>query len=160
VEAHDATKRERTRLGIANARDFTDREQAKNWWHIAADWCEREPHKVAAMPRTRMPDQRGDARSMHKITVQYFDPADGDDFETAYRERHVPLVQAVPGLERFTISLPHADGAPYLVAELWFADGDALSTARTSAEMAAVRADSATYDVARRVIFDGSVEDV
>ena len=97
---------------------------------------------------------------MHKITVQYFDPADGDDFETAYRERHVPLVQAVPGLERFTISLPQADDAPYLVAELWFADGDALSTARTSAEMAAVSADSATYDVARRVIFAGSVEDV
>ena len=97
---------------------------------------------------------------MHKITVQYFDPADGDDFETAYRERHVPLVQAVPGLERFTISLPHTDGAPYLVAELWFADGNALSTARTSSEMAAVRADSATYDVARRVIFDGRVEDV
>src|SRR5215469_2403133 len=119
-----------------------------------------EPPKLAGMPRIRMPGQRGDARSMHKITVQYFDPADGDDFETAYRERHVPLVQAVPGLERFTISFPHADGAPYLVAELWFADGDALSTARTSAEMAAVSADSATYDVARRVIFAGSVEDV
>ena len=97
---------------------------------------------------------------MHKITVQYFDPADGDEFESAYRERHVPLVRAVPGLERFTISLPHGDGAPYLVAELWFADGDALSTERTSAQMAAVRADSATYDVARRVIFAGSVEDV
>ena len=97
---------------------------------------------------------------MHRITVQYFDPADGDDFETAYRERHVPLVHTVPGLERFTISVPHADGAPYLIAELWFADGNALSTAQTSAEMAAVRADSATYDVARRVIFAGSVEDV
>jgi uncharacterized protein (TIGR02118 family) len=97
---------------------------------------------------------------MHKMTVQYVDPADGDDFEAAYRERHVPLVRAVPGLERFTISLPHTDGAPYLVAELWFADGDALSTARASAEMAAVRADSETYDVARRVIFAGSVEDV
>jgi uncharacterized protein (TIGR02118 family) len=97
---------------------------------------------------------------MHKITVQYFDPTDGDDFEAAYRERHVPLVHAVPGLARFTISLPHTDGAPYLVAELWFADGDALSTAGTSAEMAAVRADSASYDVARRVIFAGSVEDV
>ncbi len=107
-----------------------------------------------------MPELRGDARLMHKITVQYCDPADGGDFETAYRERHVPLVREVPGLERFTISLPHADGAPYLVAELWFADGDALSTARTSAEMTAVRADSATYDVARRVIFDASVEDV
>lgn len=97
---------------------------------------------------------------MHKITVQYFDPVDGDDFETAYRERHVPLVQAVPGLQRFTISLPHADGAPYLVAELWFAGGEALSTAQTSAEMAVVRADSTTYDVARRVIFAGSVEDL
>jgi uncharacterized protein (TIGR02118 family) len=96
---------------------------------------------------------------MHKITVQYFDPVDGDDFETAYLERHVPLVQPVPGLERFTISLPDGDGAPYLVAELWFADADALSTAGTSAEMAAVRADSATYDVARRVIFAGSVGD-
>jgi uncharacterized protein (TIGR02118 family) len=96
---------------------------------------------------------------MHKITVQYFDPADGDDFENAYRERHVPLVRAVPGLERFTITLPHT-GAPYLVAELWFADGDALSIADGSAEMAAVRADSATYDVARRVVFAGSVEDI
>src|SRR3954452_14547434 len=97
---------------------------------------------------------------MHKITIQYFDPSDGDDFETAYRERHVPLVQAVPGLERFTISLPHADGAPYLVAERGFADGAALGPARASPEMAAVQADSATYDVARRVIFTGSVEDV
>ena len=97
---------------------------------------------------------------MHKITVQYFDPANGDEFETAYRERHVALVRAIPGLERFTISLPNGDGAPYLVAELWFADGDAQSTAGTSAEMAAARADSATYDVARRVIFTGAVEDV
>ena len=97
---------------------------------------------------------------MHRITVQYFDPADGDDFERAYRERHVPLVHTVPGLDRFTISLPHAEGAPYLVAELWFADGDALNAAQVSAETAAVRADSATYDVARRVIFSGSVEDV
>ena len=46
-----------------------------------------------------------------------------------------------------------------LVAELWFADGDTLSTAQTSAEMAAVRADSATYDVARRVMFARTVED-
>ena len=97
---------------------------------------------------------------MFKITVQYFDPADADAFETAYRERHVPLVQAVPGLERFTISTPHTGGAPSLVAELWFADGQALSTARASAEMAAVSADSGTYDVARRIIFAGNVEDL
>ena len=33
---------------------------------------------------------------MHKITVQCFDPADGDDFKTAYRERHVPLAVGSP----------------------------------------------------------------
>jgi len=98
-------------------------------------------------------------RPMRTITVQYFDPADRDDFETAYREGHVRLARAAPGLERCTISLPSGCDAPYLVAELWFADGDAVSAAGTSAETAAVRADSATYDVARRVIFAGSVED-
>ncbi len=107
-----------------------------------------------------MPRPRGDARSLHKITVQYFDPADGDDSETAYRERHVLLVQAVPGLERFTISLPHATARHTWSRSCGSPDGNALNTARTSAEMAAARADSATYDVARRVIFAGSVEDV
>ena len=43
---------------------------------------------------------------------------------------------------------------------VWFPDGDALSNAQGSAEMAAARADSVTCDVARRVIFAGSVEDV
>lgn len=97
---------------------------------------------------------------MHKITVQYFDPADGDDFEAAYRARHVPLVQELPGLERFTLSFPRTAGAPYLVAELWFADGDALLAAQASREMTRVRADSQTYHVGRRVIFAASVEDV
>jgi uncharacterized protein (TIGR02118 family) len=97
---------------------------------------------------------------MHKITVQYLDPADGDDFEATYRERHVPLVQKLPGLERFTLSFPRTADAPYLVAQLWFADGDALVAARTSPEMAPVAADSETYDVSRRVIFAASVEDV
>jgi len=96
---------------------------------------------------------------MHKITVQYFDPADGGAFEAAYRERHVPLVKAVPGLERFTLSLP-GGGAPYLVAELWFADTDAMVAARGSAEMAAAAADAETYAVGSRSIFDGAVEDV
>jgi uncharacterized protein (TIGR02118 family) len=96
---------------------------------------------------------------MHKITVQYFDPADAAGFEAAYRKRHVPLVKAVPGLERFTLSLPDG-GAPHLVAELWFADRDAMLAARGSAEMAAAGADAETYDVGRRVIFDGAVEDV
>jgi uncharacterized protein (TIGR02118 family) len=97
---------------------------------------------------------------MHRLTVHYFEPADGPAFEAAYRERHVPLVQAVPGLERFTLSLPRDEGAPYLVAELWFADADALKAAFGSAEMAAAGADAETYDVARRAMFSAAVEEV
>lgn len=97
---------------------------------------------------------------MHKIAVEYFDPADGAAFEASYRARHVPLVKQLPGLERFTLSFPSTPGAPNLVAELWFADGDALAAARTSPQMASVAADSETYEVARRVIFAASVEEV
>lgn len=97
---------------------------------------------------------------MHKIPVQYFDPTEvDDDCEAAYRARDVPLAQQVPGLERFTLSFPRTPDAPYLVAELWFADADTLTADQTSPEMAAVVADAETYDVARRVTFAASVED-
>lgn len=69
---------------------------------------------------------------MHKIAVEYFDPADGAAFEASYRARHVPLVKQLSGLERFTLSFPSTPGAPNLVAELWFADGDAVSRERRS----------------------------
>jgi uncharacterized protein (TIGR02118 family) len=98
---------------------------------------------------------------MHRVTVQYFDPADGPSFEAAYRERHVPLVKAVPGLDRLTVTRTRGDeGAPYLVAELWFADLDAMRAGLGSPEMAAARADADTYDVARRTTFSGAVEKV
>jgi len=73
----------------------------------------------------------------------------------------VPLVRAVPGLERFTLSRPRGgDGTPYLVAELWFADTGAMKGALGSAEMATVGADADSYDVGRRVMFTGRVEQV
>lgn len=97
---------------------------------------------------------------MHRLTVQYFDPADAAEFEAAYRERHVPLAQAVPGLARLTVTTPRGDGAPYLQAELWFADRDALKAGLSSPEMAAATADAETYDVARRAAFTGEVEEI
>jgi uncharacterized protein (TIGR02118 family) len=97
---------------------------------------------------------------MHRLTVQYFDPADGDAFLAAYRERHVPLAQAVPGVERLTLTTPRGDGAPYLQAELWFADHDAMKAGLSSPEMGAAAADAETYDVARRVSFTGEVEEI
>jgi uncharacterized protein (TIGR02118 family) len=97
---------------------------------------------------------------MHRLTVQYFDPADAGEFEAAYRERHVPLAQAVPGLRRLTVSTPRGDGAPYLQAELWFADRDAMRSGLSSPEMGAAALDAETYDVARRISFTGEVEEI
>ena len=98
---------------------------------------------------------------MHKVTVQYFDPADGPTFEATYRERHVPLVKAVPRLEHFTLTRPRGgEGTPYLVAELWFADLEAMKAGLGSPEMAAAGADAEDYDVARWTMFSGAVEDV
>jgi len=98
---------------------------------------------------------------MQRVTVQYFDPADGPSFEAAYRERHVPLVKAVPGLQRFTLTRPRGgEGTPYLVAELWFPDLDVLTASLGSPEMAAAGADAETYEVARRTMFSGPVEEV
>ena len=96
----------------------------------------------------------------HRLTVQYLAPADPDGFLAAYRTRHVPLVQAVPGLARFTLSTPRGTGAPHLVAELWFEDAETMSAALRSPEMAATAADAETYDVEQRVLFTGAVEDV
>jgi uncharacterized protein (TIGR02118 family) len=97
---------------------------------------------------------------MHRLTVQYFDPTDGDAFLADYRARHVPLVQAIPGLARFTLTTPRGDGAPYLQAELWFADSETMQAGLSSPEMGAAAEDAETYDVARRAMFSGEVEDI
>lgn len=98
---------------------------------------------------------------MHRLTVQYFDPTDPVGFHAAYRERHVPLVKAVPGLERFTLSTPNGiDGTPALVAELWFADAEALKAGLSSAEMGAAAEDGETYAVGKRLMFTGEVDEV
>ncbi|MFD0683481.1 EthD family reductase [Actinomadura fibrosa] len=99
---------------------------------------------------------------MQRLTVQYFSPADPDAFDKGYQERHVPLVRAVPGLKRFTLTHPQALGgdAPYLVAELYFEDADALKASLTSPEMGAAAQDAATYDVASTVMFSGEVTEI
>jgi len=97
---------------------------------------------------------------MQRITVQYVTPADAEAFESQYAEEHVPLVKAIPGLARFTLSHPRAMGgeAPYLVAEMWFADADALKAALRSPEMAAAGKHAAGLGVAT-TMFSGEVVD-
>ncbi|HUN35507.1 MAG TPA: EthD family reductase [Trebonia sp.] len=98
---------------------------------------------------------------MHKLTVQYSDPADPAAFDAHYQQVHVPLAAKIPGLRRFTVSKPRGLGAPapYLVAELWFDDVDALNAGLGSAEGAAAAADVQTFAIGSVVMFAGDVEE-
>lgn len=99
---------------------------------------------------------------MHRITIEYGAPVDADAFDAHYRDVHVPLVAAVPGLLRFTAIEPRGLGAqaPYFVAELWFEDADTLQAALKSPEMAAAAADAQGFDVDSMMMFSGEVVDL
>ena len=70
---------------------------------------------------------------VHRLIVQYGQPTDPAAFDKHYRDVHVPLVQAVPGLVRFTVghprSLDPSTPAPYAVAELDFESAQAMGEA-------------------------------
>ncbi|HET8560350.1 MAG TPA: EthD family reductase [Marmoricola sp.] len=98
---------------------------------------------------------------MHRVTVQYATPADAEAFEQRYRDEHVPLVRTLPGLRRFSLSHPRGmqGEAPYLVAELWFDDGEAVKSALKSPEMARAGEHAAGLG-AQLTIFTGEVDEL
>jgi uncharacterized protein (TIGR02118 family) len=74
-----------------------------------------------------------------KLVVLYATPDDPDAFDAHYRDVHVPLVDNVPGVEKFEWATfaAAADGGEmtyHLIAELHFADPDALQTALATDE--------------------------
>ena len=75
---------------------------------------------------------------MYRLTVVYDEPADKEAFDLRYTNEHVPLVKAVPGLERFQLSHP-AGGTPYLVAELIWPTEEAFKASSSTPEMTATR---------------------
>lgn len=75
-----------------------------------------------------------------KLIALYKEPKDPAAFDQAYFNTHIPLINKVPGLQkvvinRFTRTIM-GDGF-YLMAELHFADNEALKAAMKSPEMAA-----------------------
>jgi uncharacterized protein (TIGR02118 family) len=83
-----------------------------------------------------------------KLVVLYGTPDDPDAFDAHYRDVHVPLVQKVPGLDKFEWATfaAAADGGEltyHVIAELHFADPDALQTALGTDEGKAAAADFA-----------------
>lgn len=83
---------------------------------------------------------------MHRLTIQYAVPDDPEAFDAHYFGTHVPLVAPLPGLQQFSWSKPRPLGGEqtvYLVANLDFADAEALTTALRSETMAAAGEDAA-----------------
>jgi uncharacterized protein (TIGR02118 family) len=81
-----------------------------------------------------------------KLTVVYAEPEDAGAFDKHYFEVHVPLVDRLPGLQRTEISKvsggPMGSPSPYhLIAELYFADEDALDAALATPEGGAMGKD-------------------
>ncbi|MFN4293129.1 MAG: EthD family reductase [Thermoflexales bacterium] len=82
---------------------------------------------------------------MVKLTIFFRRPADISAFEDHFAHRHVPLIAAMPGVARTSVS--RALGAPrgeppyYLIHDVYFADMAALNYALNSAQGRAAGAD-------------------
>jgi uncharacterized protein (TIGR02118 family) len=78
---------------------------------------------------------------MHKFVALYDLPEDSADFEQAYFQTHLPLVEKVPGLDRAEVTRVTRAfrGEPgfSLMAEMYFRDDATLRSALESEEWAA-----------------------
>jgi uncharacterized protein (TIGR02118 family) len=87
---------------------------------------------------------------MIKATVLYQLSGDTAEFDDYYFATHVPLVNQIPGIDRFEAVVygPNPDGsAPvnHLIAGLYFSDPGAMAAALGSPEGQAVTADVANF---------------
>ena len=82
---------------------------------------------------------------MFRLLVCYETPADPQEFDRHYREVHIPLAMALPGLRRYTVSreaiFVRGANPYYLVAELDWDDRPALDAAFASPQGRATAAD-------------------
>jgi uncharacterized protein (TIGR02118 family) len=81
-----------------------------------------------------------------KLVVLYTQPDDPDAFDEHYLGVHGPLVEKLPGLQRFEaarfVAAPDGGDQPYFrIAELYFADQAALEAALASDESKATAGD-------------------
>lgn len=98
---------------------------------------------------------------MKKLIALYKAPADPDAFLAHYRERHLPLVQKIPGLVRTELTRIDRTlmGEPgnFLLAEMYFAE-DQFRDAMRSPENAATGQDLANFAEGLVTVMTGTVE--
>jgi uncharacterized protein (TIGR02118 family) len=101
---------------------------------------------------------------VHRLVVEYGQPADPAAFDRHYRDVHVGLAQAIPGLLRYTIgharSMDGSTPQAYLIAELDFESAEAMGAGMSSAAGAAAGADVGTFATGGATMSSFDVEDV
>jgi uncharacterized protein (TIGR02118 family) len=98
---------------------------------------------------------------MSKLIAVYKAPPDPAEFDRRYFGEHLPLIARVPGLQktvitRFTRTLM-GEGA-YLMAEMTFADREALKAGMKSPEMAAAGANLESFAAGLTTLMFGEEE--
>ena len=75
---------------------------------------------------------------MVKLVAMYKTPSDLEMFEKHYLEKHMPLVEKIPGLIRSEVSklkvLPGTESQYFMMAEMYYDDMDAFNAAMGSPE--------------------------
>ena len=73
-----------------------------------------------------------------KLIALYAEPENRETFLAHYNTVHRPLVARIPGLLEATVTLVDktlmGEGAPFMIAEMRFADAQAFDTAMASPE--------------------------
>jgi uncharacterized protein (TIGR02118 family) len=101
---------------------------------------------------------------VHRLIVQYGQPTDPAEFDRHYREVHVGLAQAIPGVQRFTIGHPASMDptapAAYLIAELDFESAEAMAAGMSSDAGRAAGVDVSTFATGGASMASYDVDDV
>ncbi len=75
---------------------------------------------------------------MIKLVAMYKTPSDVEMFEKHYFEKHMPLVEKIPGLLKSEVSklkdLPGTETNYYLMTEMYYEDMDSFNAAMASPE--------------------------
>jgi uncharacterized protein (TIGR02118 family) len=96
--------------------------------------------------------------------VLYTKPSDPESFDQHYLDIHIPLVSAIPGLQRaetgrIDAALDGGEQPYYRIAELYFADQAALQAAFASDEGRATAADYQQIAPPGSRMFTATVDD-
>ncbi|MDD5126684.1 MAG: EthD family reductase [Dehalococcoidales bacterium] len=85
-----------------------------------------------------------------------------EEAEKQYYEEHIPLAQKIPGLRKYTIGKGRGKDRPYYrIAELYFADKDAMNAGFASPQGKAVIADHGFVSrIADRIVMYFDEEEV